>query len=397
MLVSIPVPREVTLMLRWLPILALLFFSHPAFAQQPEPEQPQADPLRPQRVAERDAWAKLGTRLQAEEDPRSQLLAAWALFHAYDVDCFAIMEGDPSALLKSYAQRCEEWRKGLRGKLDSNILFDLADAELAALADDIEANRLQNLKPEETKELPTWNEKFETFQTARVTALHERGKLIVKAYREGEVDALRCCVALLERQIAERQLLEHQELAAEAEAAPKFAAQRKTLLQRQQTEWKTMNDLLMAEKERASARAELGAKVCFLHQRTINLLQARSKADEVRGTESEVQAAREPAAELTRRLFTAYRDLHRTAAELHGDGKLTVDQLARLDDLRMYTTIWTDPALDAADVAADVVEVAEMWRKLHEALAKSSPEGRDTQIARAKRQASEIVRLEREQ
>jgi hypothetical protein len=387
------------MMLRSLFALTLLISLGPlALAQEPQanPQEAQPDPLRPQRLEQRDTWQQLGAALQKEADPRSQWAAAWALFHAYDVDCFGLMEGDLEALLKSYARRCDDWRTPLREKLDSHILFDLADAELAALADDIEANRLQNSRPEEPAKLAAWNEQFATFQTARVNASHARGKLAVTAYRKGEADAVRPCVALLERQIAERQLLEHQELSSSKDAAAKFAAQRKTLLQRQHGEWKKMNDLVMEEKARETAKAELGAKVCFLHQRTIELILARLKAAEVVGDESEVKAAQEPVVDLTRRLFQAYRDVHRTGVELHGDGKLSVEQLARLHDLRMYTTLWIDPALDQADVMADIVEVAEMWNKLHAALAKTSPESRDAQIAKAKRLEAEIAKLERQ-
>jgi hypothetical protein len=384
----------------WL-FTALLLCHLSAAAQEPMPEpMPMADPLRPQRVKLRAAWQALGESASKEADPRSRLIAAWALFHEYDVDYFTLLEGDAGELLTAYDQRCIALRKKLAKDREKNELFDLADAELAALQDDIEANRLQNARPEQATndapELKAWHEKFEKFQIARVAALHERGKQIVGLFRAGEVDALRPCVALLERQIAERVLVEHQEMFAPPAAASKFAAERKSLLKRQHGEWKKMHDLLQEEKPQPQSIVAVGTRVCFLHQRTIDLLTARLAADAVQGDEATVKEAQAPVADLTRRVFKAYRDLHRSGVELHGEAAMTVEQLARLHDLRMYTTIWSDPALDPADVLADGVEVSEMWTKLHAALAKSSPDSRDTQIALAKRWEAEIALAERQ-
>jgi hypothetical protein len=356
--------------------------------------EPIVDPLRPLRIKQRDAWAKLADMLHAKDDPQSQLLSAWALFHQFDVDYFSLAEADPEELLKHYEARCQAWRKKLAEQTDPPEHVQLAIQEIDALLDDIEANRLQYARPEgddnRSPELRDWHDKLQKFQTRRTQAMQERGRRILAMYRAGELDAVRPCVALLERQIGERVLLEEQELNASKDEATAFAQKRRALLDKQRGEWKRMRELLPQGAER-TALLDIGEKICHLHSLTLDLLTARLDSEEA-SPESEAKAEM---AALAKRVFAAYQDLHRASAAHHGEGKLTLEQLARIHDLRMYTTIWSDPAFPPADVVADGFEVAETWNKIYEQLLKAEPEGIDTQIALAKKLESEIARDER--
>lgn len=378
-------------------LIAVAFILCPAcllLAQEASAPEPMADPLRAPRIKQRDAWAKLASMLHAKDEPHSQLLSAWALFHQFDVDYFSLAEADPAELLQQYEARCQAWRKKLADQADPPGQVQLAIHELGALLDDIEANRLQYARPEgednSSPELRDWHDKLQKFQTRRTQAMQERGRRIIALYRAGEIDAVRPCVALLERQIGERVLLEQQQLNAAKDEAPTFAQQRRALLDKQRGEWKRMRELLPQASER-TALVEIGEKICHLHALTLDLLTARLDSNEA----AEESEAKENAAALAKRVFAAYQDLHRAAAAYHGEGKLTLEQLARIHDLRMYTTIWNDAALPPADVVADGFEVAEMWGKVYEQLLKADPEGIDTQIALAKKLEAEVTREER--
>jgi len=378
-------------------LIAVVFLLCPAcllLAQEASTPEPMADPLRATRLKQRDAWAKLAKMLHAKDDPHSQLLSAWALFHQFDVDYFSLAEADPAELLQQYDERCQAWRKKLAAQTDPPAHVQLAMQELGALLDDIEANRLQYARPEgednSSPELREWHDKLQSFQFRRTEAMQERGRRIIAMYRAGEIDAVRPCVVLLERQIGERVLLEQRELSAKPDEAPDFKQQRRALFDKQRGEWRRMSELLPQATER-TVLIEVGEKICHLHTLTLDLQTARLDIDDA-AKESE---AKESAAALAKRVFAAYQDLHRAAAAHHGEGKLTLEQLARIHDLRMYTTIWNDPALPPADVVADGFEVAELWGKVYEQLHTADPEGIDTQIALAKKLEAEVTREER--
>jgi hypothetical protein len=200
------------------------------------------------------------------------------------------------------------------------------------------------------------------------------------------------CVVLLERQIAERVLLEHREMTAGAAQADKFLAERIALLTKQKGEWKQIAGLF-PESKLSSALIDIGQQVCSLHALTIDLAIARLQPP---ATDKAAQAkADERIATLVKQVFAAYQELHRNVAAQRVGEKITVEQLARIHDLRMYTAIWFDPALAPGDVVADAIEVAAMWEKLSAQLDKSNPRSLDAHLAQAKKLESAITRDER--
>lgn len=362
----------------------------PKLEEQPSPE-PMVDPFRDQRLKQRDAWRRVAMDLRREKSASAALTAAWATFHEFDVDYFYLAEGDGSDLLDHYERQCKTWIESL-GETAPTSRERLVAMELRCILDDIEANRLQYKRPEgaapDAAEVLAWDEEYERFQAGRVRGLQNRGKLVATLFREGEVDALRICVALLERQIAERVLAEHQQdRARRAGERGDRTAQRRALLKRHRQEWTQLDGLIA---EHATAVSDLGSKACHLHGLMVDLLLARLDAETTQGDDAAATEATEKVTSLTKRLFGTYQDLHRAAAASYLEAKLSVEQLARVHDLRMYTTIWSNPALDPADVAADAVEVAEVWKTLHDRLAEEQKEPTALLIARAKHLEAEI-------
>lgn len=349
------------------------------------------DPLRPLRIEQRDAWQRLFQAQRDEKSPPAALSAAWALFHQFDVDYFSLLEAEPEGLLKVYERDTEQFLDDLDKLASEDNVAELARMELKALLDDIEANRLQNTRPEgvpgDSPELTAWNDKFTQFQRARAIALQDRGKLVLTLYRAGDVDVARLCLVLLERQIAERVLLEHQEMIGGADRVTEFVTRRKKLYDKQVREWQQLQALL-PDTDSRTPQVPLGEQICALQLLSIDLLQARLPET---SSEKIDDPAEDKSAPLVVKLLTAYRNLHRGSVEQHGAGKLTIEQLARLHDLRMYTTIWSHPAAPPADVAADSVEVATMWAKLHAELEKKSSNEADITIALAKKLEAEIA------
>lgn len=381
----------------WLVILSLLCCCSLAPGQETPVPEPMVDPLRAGREQQRDAWHALFAALRKEEDPQSHLSAAWALFHEFDVDYFTLVQDDGKSVLDDYQRRVEGLRTELTdANTNENPLIELAVRELEALLDDIQANRLQNARPEglpgAAPEVQAWNDKFERFQKARALALQDRGKLVVTLYRAGDVDAIRLCVVLLERQIAQRVLLEHQEMSAAPDDAERILEERRALLDKQRQEWNRLRTLLPDSKAR-ELMVPLAEKVCDVHALTLDLLKARLATG---GDEEERQEAEKRIAGLVKKLFGAYVDLQRKAAARYIDGRLSVEQLARVHDLRMYTTVWADPALNPGDVIADGVEVAEMWTKLHEQLQMDRADSIEVRIALAKKLEAQLTRDERQ-
>lgn len=365
-------------------------------AQEALQPEPMVDPLRPIRTQQRDAWEKLYEQLTKEPDAATALPAAWALFHQFDVDYFYLLEEDAAGMLVRY----EKTTTGLRKKLAEVAMVDstasLAVMELDALLDDFNANRLQDSRPEgqrdDAPEVKAWNTKFDQFQLTRARAQQERGKLVLTLYRSGKVDVARLCIILLERQIAERMLLEHQEMIAGPKNVARYTARRKILFDKQRQEWKQLRDLL-PDTTASRDQIALGEQICALHMLTLDLLQARLA---VPTDAAARKVADENVAAIAKKVFAAYQELHRAAAAKFAEGKINVEQFARFHDLRMYTTIWIDASLNATDVVAEGFEVAEVWARLHEQLAKTDPEGRDTLIALAKKLETEATRLERQ-
>jgi hypothetical protein len=369
-------------------LIAIAFACSTTAAQDPTP---MVDPLRSVREEQRDAWAKLAEQWHASEKAEDQLRAAWALFHQFDTDYFTLLEGDGGPLLDKYERQIKQWSKAVEDQADDDGLARLAVTELNALLDDVAANRLQAARPEglpgDAPEVQAWNAKFERFQVARIKALQDRGKQLVALYRAGDIDALRPCVALLERQIAERVLLEHDEMVAPPEQVEDVNAKRRAaLLTKQQEEWKRLRKFLQDTKSK-EALIDLGEQVCDLHLLTLDLLHARRDAK---------KADDERVVALAKKVFAAYQGLQREAAKQHLDGRVSVEQLARVHDLRTYTTLWNDAALPPADAIADLIEVAQTWAKLHELLTKDDAESTDAQIAQAKKLETEIARKERQ-
>jgi hypothetical protein len=369
---------------------AIAFACSTIVAQEPATEPtPMVDPLRSVREEQRDAWANLAEQCHASEKPVDQLRAAWALFHQFDTDYFTLLEGDGRPVLDKYDRQIKLWSKAVEDQANDHGLARLAVTEFNALLDDVAANRLQAARPEglpgDAPQVQAWNAKFERFQIARIKALQERGKQLVVLYRAGDIDALRPCVALLERQIAERVLLEHDEMVAPAEQAEDVNAKRRAaLLTKHQEEWKRLRKFLHDTTSK-EALIDLGEQVCDLHLLTLDLLTARRAAK---------KADDERVSELAKKVFAAYQSLQREAAKQHLDGRVNVEQLARVHDLRMYTTLWNDAALPPADAIADLIEVAQTWAKLHELLTKDDAESTDAQIARAKKLETEIAQKE---
>lgn len=375
-------------------IVVVLLVSGRACGQEALQPAPMTDPLRALRGEQLEAWESLYRALRDSKQPRS-LTSAWALFHQFDVDYFTLLDGDSAPVLDRYEREIEAFRKSIAERADEDEVTRLAVMELDALRDDLEANRLQNARPDdkaEAAQLKVWNDKFNQFQLARAKNLQDRGKLVLNLYRTGDVDAIRLCVVLLERQIAERVLVEHQEMIAGAKNAAQYAARRQRLFEKQRKEWKQLADLLPDSKA-ATSTEKLGNQICELHLLTLDLLESRLHSPE---DTTPAKEAEEASAALAKKLFAAYQELQRSAVAQHGDAKLSVEQLARIHDLRMYTTIWSDPSVPAADIVADAIEVATMWQRLHDALTKDEPEALDTQIALAKKLDTEVAQRERQ-
>lgn len=383
---------------RW--ALGLLLSSccyYQLLAQEDLQPVPMTDPLRALRVQQRDAWQKLYRSLRERDRPEASLSAAWALFHQFDVDYFTLLEDDGKALLQRYETETKGFLKSLDVQAKQNKVAQLAAMELEAQLDDLYANKLQNERPEglavDAPEMESWSDKVGNFQKARATALQERGKLVLALYRAGEVDVTRLCLVLLERQIAERVLLEHQEMNAGAKNAKAFAERRSLLLDKQRREWRQMRELLPNTDAKAP-QVPLGEQICNLQLLSLDLGQSRLTGNGAQ--EGDAKEAEDRIAGSIQEVLEAFQKLHRAAAAQFAAGRLSVEDLARMHDLRMYTTIWTDPAASLVDVIADGIEVAALWDKLHAQLAGKDPDSIDTQIALAKKIETDIARQERQ-
>lgn len=395
---------------RLLLLLPLLLAPLAAKAQEatpreavPEPRalEPEAmvDALRPQRLLQRDAWRKTAAALRAKRtDPRAQLIGTWAMYHQFDIDFYWLVESDVDAVLDAYERDLRAWHTELTPLAERERVAKLAQYELTALLDDIAANRLQaqydSANGEGKEALGKWFAEYADFQTQRAQTMQQRGRLIVELYRAGEVDSLRPVLALLERQIAERLLSDH--LAEQAAHLGKterdFAAQRKVLLAKQREEWKQLAQLLPEVKKNA-ALVELSGKVCELQELTLEVLLLRAAGANANEPMAQVSGGKE--AELVKGLFARYQDLQRAASAAFFEKKLSIEEFARVHDLRMYTSLWQDKHLQVADVAADGIEVATQWTKAEETLQREQPGTIATAIATAKRLEAEITREER--
>jgi hypothetical protein len=153
---------------------------------------------------------------------------------------------------------------------------------------------------------------------------------------------------------------------------------------------------LLGESDAALSAKDIGAQVCDLQRVALEVVRAKRLAREVGGggEEGEVNAAQKRVTQAAQRLFAAHQEMHRAAAKQNIEAALTTEQFARVHDLRMYTTLWHDGTVPAADVVADAIEVAETWAKLHNRLDKSAPESIEARIALAKKLETAIAREE---